>query len=146
MIVWWPRLLTPLSPLSPAPSGQVEVMVTVERCQLWKYSVWDREELQERGLGWEVKGEMGQPPPALLLLYVSDAQAVAVQEDLRELSIKQALEPPTGESLPFGTKLCVSVARYTKTSQLFFFVLEYEKWYSTRICYFQYVCQMSHIY
>lgn len=98
-------------------------MVTVERCQLWKYSVWDREELQERGLGWEVKGEMGQPPPALLLLYVSDAQAVAVQEDLRELSIKQALEPPTGESLPFGTKLCVSVARYTKT----FLIVEREK-------------------
>ncbi|XP_029566575.1 sentrin-specific protease 6-like [Salmo trutta] len=81
--------------------GRVEVMVTVERCQLWKYSVWDREELQERGLGWEVKGEMGQPPPALLLLYVSDAQAVAVQEDLRELSIKQALEPPTGPASPF---------------------------------------------
>ncbi|XP_055733693.1 sentrin-specific protease 7-like isoform X2 [Salvelinus fontinalis] len=80
--------------------GQVEVMVTVERCQLWKYSVWDREELQERGLGCEVKGEMG-PPPALLLLYVSDAQAVAVQEDLRELSIKQALEPPTGQASPF---------------------------------------------
>ncbi|KAK6309676.1 hypothetical protein J4Q44_G00195570 [Coregonus suidteri] len=81
--------------------GQVEVMVTVERCQLWRYSVWDREELQERGLGWEVKEEMGQPPPALLLLYVSDAQAVAVQEDLSELSIKQALEPPTGQASPF---------------------------------------------
>lgn len=82
-------------------------MVTVERCQLWKYSVWDREELQERGLGWEVEGERGQPPPALLLLYVSDTQAAAVQEDLSELSIKQALDPPTGESLPCGTKVCV---------------------------------------
>nr|XP_023858363.1 sentrin-specific protease 7 [Salvelinus alpinus] len=91
------RIIIPIQ----EPSGLVEVMVTVERCQLWRYSVWDREELQERGLGCEVKGEMGQPPPALLLLYVSDAQAVAVQEDLRELSIKQALEPPTGQASPF---------------------------------------------
>nr|XP_029500301.1 uncharacterized protein LOC115115958 isoform X1 [Oncorhynchus nerka] len=102
--------------------GQVDVMVTVERCQLWKYSIWDREELQERGLGCEVKGEMGQPPPALLLLYVSDAQAVAVQEDLRELSIKQALEPPTGESLPLEP-YCVLVLHCTKT----FSIVEHEK-------------------
>ncbi|XP_024245106.1 sentrin-specific protease 7 isoform X4 [Oncorhynchus tshawytscha] len=97
-----------LSPVTPdhyciwnKPSGLVEVMVTVERCQLWRYSVWDWEELQERGLGWEVEGERGQLPPALLLLYVSDTQAAAVQEDLSELSIKQALDPPTGQASPF---------------------------------------------
>ncbi|CAB1347322.1 unnamed protein product, partial [Coregonus sp. 'balchen'] len=72
------RIIIPIQ----EPSGLVEVMVTVERCQLWRYSVWDMEELQERGLGWEVERERGQPPPALLLLYVSDTQAVAVQEDL----------------------------------------------------------------
>ncbi|KAM9484581.1 sentrin-specific protease 7-like isoform 1-T3 [Salvelinus alpinus] len=91
------RIIIPIQ----EPSGLVEVMVTVERCQLWRYSVWDREELQERGLGWEGEGERGQPPPALLLLYVSDTQAAAVQEDLSELSIKQALDPPTGQASPF---------------------------------------------
>ncbi|XP_014020421.1 sentrin-specific protease 7 isoform X2 [Salmo salar] len=91
------RIIIPIQ----EPSGLVEVMVTVERCQLWRYSVWDWEELQERGLGWEVEGERGQPPPALLLLYVSDTQAAAVQEDLSELSIKQALDPPTGQASPF---------------------------------------------
>ncbi|KAL0963455.1 hypothetical protein UPYG_G00306600 [Umbra pygmaea] len=83
------------------PSGQVEVMVTVERCQLWKYSVWDMDELHERGLGWEGDGDRGQTPPACLLLYVSDVQAASVQGDLSELSIKQALDPPTGPASPF---------------------------------------------
>ncbi|XP_029559618.1 sentrin-specific protease 7 isoform X2 [Salmo trutta] len=91
------RIIIPIQ----EPSGLEEVMVTVERCQLWRYSVWDWEELQERGLGWEVEGEREQPPPALLLLYVSDTQAAAVQEDLSELSIKQALDPPTGQASPF---------------------------------------------
>ncbi|XP_012993440.2 sentrin-specific protease 7 isoform X1 [Esox lucius] len=81
------------------PRSQVEVLVTVERCQLWRYSIWDKEDLQERGLGWE--SEVGGAPCAFLLLYVSDVQAVAVQEDLHEPSIKQALDPPTGQASPF---------------------------------------------
>ncbi|XP_071368436.1 sentrin-specific protease 7-like isoform X1 [Centroberyx affinis] len=89
------RVIIPLKDAS----GQVEVTLTLERTELRRYSVWEQQELQARGLGY--KGKEQPPPAALLLLYVSNTQAAAVQRDLRKLSAKQHATTSTGQASPF---------------------------------------------
>ncbi|KAM4608942.1 uncharacterized protein ACJ7VT_014817 isoform 7-T7 [Polymixia lowei] len=78
-------------------SGQGEVTLTLEPTELRKYSMWQHQELNARGLCYE--GE--EPPATLLLLLVSDAQAHVVQTNLRKLSAKQHRTTPTDQASPF---------------------------------------------
>ncbi|XP_056145506.1 sentrin-specific protease 7 [Lampris incognitus] len=89
------RVIIPLKDAS----GQVEVTLTLECTQLRKYSVWEKETLQDRGLVYASEEQLS--PDSLLLLYVSDTQAQAVQRDLQKLSVKQQETLPTGQASPF---------------------------------------------
>ncbi|CAK6959172.1 sentrin-specific protease 7 [Scomber scombrus] len=78
-------------------SEQVEVMLALEREELRRYSVWEQEELEDRGLHCE--GE--ELPPAVLLFCVSETAAAAIQWDLRKLCVQQDGTTDTGKSSPF---------------------------------------------
>lgn len=69
-------------------------MLTLEREELRRYSVWEQEELEDRGL--RCKDE--ELPPAVLLFLVSETAAAAVQWDLHKLCVKQDGTTNTGET------------------------------------------------
>lgn len=71
-------------------------MLTLEREELRRYSVWDQQELEELGLHCE--GEEEPPLAAALLFCVSEVAAVAIQWDLRKLCVKQDGTTNTGET------------------------------------------------
>nr|XP_046260206.1 sentrin-specific protease 7 isoform X2 [Scatophagus argus] len=78
---------------------QVEVILTFERKELRKYSVWEQQELedQELHLNWNEEPS----PPAFLLLCVSETAAAAVQKDLLKLCAKHDETTNTGKASPF---------------------------------------------
>ncbi|XP_029936281.1 sentrin-specific protease 7 isoform X2 [Myripristis murdjan] len=89
------RVIIPLKDAS----GQVEVTLTLEPRELRRYSVWEQQELQALGLGY--RGKEQPSPAALLLFYVSDTQAAAIQRDLCKLSLRQLGPTPMGPASPF---------------------------------------------
>ncbi|XP_040913572.1 sentrin-specific protease 7 isoform X3 [Toxotes jaculatrix] len=78
---------------------QVEVMLTFERKELRRYSVWEQQEMEMRELRF--KGDEEPFPPAVLLFCVSDTAAAAVQQDLCKLCVKQDGTTNTGMASPF---------------------------------------------
>ena len=77
-------------------SKQLDVMLTFERKELRKYSIWEHEELEERLIRFE--GDEKPFPAAVLLFYVSETAAAAIQQDLRQLCIKEDGAINTGET------------------------------------------------
>ncbi|KAM7380297.1 hypothetical protein PAMP_003605 [Pampus punctatissimus] len=80
-------------------SEQVEVVLTLERKELRRYSVWEQENLEDSGLHFE--GNEEPPPAAVLLFCVSETAAAAIQSDLRKLCVKQDGTANTGKASPF---------------------------------------------
>ncbi|KAM4558557.1 uncharacterized protein PAE49_013311 isoform 2-T2 [Odontesthes bonariensis] len=80
-------------------SKQLDVMVTFERKELRKYSIWEQEELEERLI--RLEGDEKPFPAAVLLFYVSETAAAAIQQDLRQLCIKEDGAINTEEASPF---------------------------------------------
>ncbi|KAM6978359.1 uncharacterized protein LKV04_013756 [Tautogolabrus adspersus] len=79
------------------PSEEVEVMLTFQRKELRRYSVWEHQELEAEGLYFS----SGESVPAALLFCVSDSGAAAVQRDLVELYINQDSSINTDKASPF---------------------------------------------
>ncbi|KAM9346802.1 uncharacterized protein ABDE67_011110 [Symphorus nematophorus] len=80
-------------------SERVEVMLTIERKELLRYSVWEQHEMEAQELHFT--GEEEPSPPAVLLLCVSATAAAAVQRDLLKLCVKQHGTKNTGTASPF---------------------------------------------
>ncbi|XP_070694324.1 sentrin-specific protease 7 [Pempheris klunzingeri] len=80
-------------------SEEVVVMLTFERKELRRYSVWEQQEMEDRELYF--KGEEQPSPAAVLLFCVSDTAAAAIQRDLLQLSVKQDGATNTGKVSPF---------------------------------------------
>lgn len=78
---------------------EVHVMVTFERKELRRYSVWEQQELEAQELHF--KGEEEPIPAAVLLFCVSETAAAAVQRDLLNLYAKQDGAMNTGKASPF---------------------------------------------
>lgn len=77
-------------------SEELEVKLTFERLELRRYSVWERQELEERQLHF--KGDEEPTPAAVLLFCVSETAAASVQQDLHLLSAKKDGAVNTGET------------------------------------------------
>ncbi|XP_026152184.1 sentrin-specific protease 7 [Mastacembelus armatus] len=84
------------------PSEQKEVILTLQRKELRRYSVWDQEEMEAQELRF--KGDLEPCPAAVLLLCVSETAAAAIQQDLCKLcnEPKEKQETiNTGKASPF---------------------------------------------
>ncbi|KAI3355843.1 hypothetical protein L3Q82_004406 [Scortum barcoo] len=79
-------------------SKQVELMLSFERKELRRYSVWEQQELEERE--FHFKGDEDPSPAAVLLFCVSETAAAAVQRDLFKLCVKHGTKN-TGKGSPF---------------------------------------------
>ncbi|XP_029980261.1 uncharacterized protein LOC115412102 isoform X2 [Sphaeramia orbicularis] len=88
------KIIMPLKDIS----KQVEVILSMERKELKKYSIWDHDELEDRG--FFCKGNK-KPPPAIVLLYVSETAATALQCDLSTLGAKEDGNKNTEKPSPF---------------------------------------------
>ncbi|XP_062312515.1 uncharacterized protein LOC134017170 isoform X2 [Osmerus eperlanus] len=82
----------------PLKDGRGQAHVVLQHPGLWRYSVWEQEDLTARGLAWEGPPGACSPPPTLLLLYLSNAQALCVQRQLRQLFVKSGPAPTAGEA------------------------------------------------
>ncbi|XP_030284561.1 uncharacterized protein LOC115588248 isoform X4 [Sparus aurata] len=80
-------------------SEEVEVMVTFERKELRRYSVWEQQELEAQELHFRSNEELS--PPAFLLLCVSETAGAAVHRDLLKLCVDQEAIMNTGKVSPF---------------------------------------------
>ncbi|XP_073329719.1 uncharacterized protein [Pagrus major] len=80
-------------------SEEVEVMLTFERKELRRYSVWEQQELEAQELHFRITEELS--PPAFLLLCVSETAGAAVQQDLLKLCVDQDGTTDTGKVSPF---------------------------------------------
>lgn len=81
--------------LFPDTSERMEGILTFEREELRRYSVWEQEEMEAQQLLF--KGYEEPSPAAVLLLCVSETAAAAIQRDLRKLCVKQDESTNTGE-------------------------------------------------
>lgn len=79
-------------------------MVTFERKELRRYSVWEQQELEAQELHF--KGEEEPIPAAVLLFCVSETAAAAVQRDLLNLYAKQDGAMNTGEAYGSSQYTC----------------------------------------
>ncbi|XP_047457495.1 sentrin-specific protease 7 isoform X2 [Mugil cephalus] len=81
------------------PSEQSEVILSFERTELRRYSVWEQHELEAREIRFQ--DEDAPCPAAVLLLCVSETAAAAVQRDLSTLCVKEDGATNTGKASPF---------------------------------------------
>lgn len=65
---------------------QVEVMLTLERKDLRRYSIWEQQELEDRELQYKCDGK--PYPVAILLLCMAETAAVGIQRELLKLCVK----------------------------------------------------------
>lgn len=70
-------------------------MLTFERKELRRYSVWEKQEMEMRELHF--KGDEEPFPAAVLLFCVSETAAAAIQRDLCKLCVKQDGTTNAGE-------------------------------------------------
>ncbi|XP_077392132.1 sentrin-specific protease 7 isoform X1 [Festucalex cinctus] len=76
---------------------QLDVMLTLERTMLRRYSVWVQEELESRGLSWASSAE----PCTILLFCVKESAAVTVEKELVRLGTQDGSPSTTGNLSPF---------------------------------------------
>lgn len=81
--------------LLPDIRGQVKVMLSIERKELRRYSIWDEEELENQEIF--CKGNT-KPPSSVVLLYVTEVAATALQCNLRKLGAHEDGSKNTGET------------------------------------------------
>lgn len=86
----------PTTSVSPDADEEVEVILTVERKELRKYSVWERQELEDREFYFERDEEPN--PAGVLLLCVSETAAFVVQQELLKLRVKHDGITNTGKT------------------------------------------------
>ncbi|XP_061698336.1 sentrin-specific protease 7 isoform X2 [Syngnathoides biaculeatus] len=76
-----------------------DVTLTLERTELRRYSIWEPEDLESRGLCWASDVE----PCTVLLFCVTQRAAVAIHRDLLHMSAQHGALPDTGNPSPFLT-------------------------------------------
>ncbi|XP_034041824.1 sentrin-specific protease 7 isoform X2 [Thalassophryne amazonica] len=67
---------------------QVMVTLTLERKEVKRFSIWEKEEMESRSFHYYNKDE--PPPPAVLMLNVSETAAAAIHWDLRQLPVRKS--------------------------------------------------------
>ncbi|KAM4731208.1 sentrin-specific protease 7 isoform 2-T3 [Anableps anableps] len=72
--------------------------LTFERKELRRYSVWDQQELEAREIHF---GDEDPSPPGVLLFYVTEEAAAAIQQDLDQLCVSEDGPIDTGKASPF---------------------------------------------
>lgn len=80
--------------MSPDNCESVEVILSLERKELRRYSVWEQEEMEAQNLRFQ--GSEEPCPAAVLMFCVSETAADAIQQELRHLCVKDGT-PNTGE-------------------------------------------------
>ncbi|XP_051937360.1 sentrin-specific protease 7 isoform X1 [Hippocampus zosterae] len=78
-------------------SHHLDVTLTLQRADLRRYSVWESEDLESRGLCWPSSAE----PFTILLFCVTQSAAVALHQDLLLLCAQNGAPPSTGSPSPF---------------------------------------------
>ncbi|XP_059199170.1 sentrin-specific protease 7 isoform X2 [Centropristis striata] len=78
---------------------QLGVMLTLERKELRRYSVWDQQELEDRQFLFQGSNEPF--PVAVLLFCVSEMAAAAIKQDLLKLCLNQDRTTNTDKVSPF---------------------------------------------
>uniref|UniRef100_UPI0037E9901D sentrin-specific protease 7 isoform X2 n=1 Tax=Semicossyphus pulcher TaxID=241346 RepID=UPI0037E9901D len=99
MMVTGEKIIIPLSDTSSQEKSQEKVMLTFQRKELRRYSVWEQHEMQVEGIYFE--GDEDPCPSAVLLFCVSDTAAAGIQGELLELLVKQGSNTNTGKASPF---------------------------------------------
>lgn len=67
----------------------------MERKELWRYSVWEQQEMEAQEVYF--KHEEDFSPPAVLLLYVSETAAAAAHQELLKLCVEPDETTNTGK-------------------------------------------------
>ncbi|KAK2840013.1 hypothetical protein Q5P01_013753 [Channa striata] len=80
-------------------SEEVQMTLTIERKELRRCSVWEKEDMEAQKLHFN--GNKEPSPAAVLFLCVSETAAAAIRSDLRELCGKQDKTTNTGKASPF---------------------------------------------
>ncbi|XP_008279807.1 sentrin-specific protease 7 isoform X2 [Stegastes partitus] len=88
------RIIIPLTDTS----EQFAQILSFERKELRRYSVWEKQELEARKFHLHDDEENC---PAVLLFCVSETAATALQQDLSQLCVNQDEAPDTGKASPF---------------------------------------------
>ncbi|KAM8854653.1 sentrin-specific protease 7 isoform 2-T5 [Spinachia spinachia] len=78
---------------------EAEVTLTVDRKDMRRYSVWELQDLEDRGLHFKDGEEPS--PAAILMLCVSESAASAMQRELLKLRVKQHRNTSSGKVSPF---------------------------------------------
>ncbi|MED6231645.1 hypothetical protein ATANTOWER_001801 [Ataeniobius toweri] len=79
-------------------SEQLTGLVTFERKELRRYSVWDQQELEAQDIHFE--DDKDPAPPGVLLFYVTETAAAAIQQELYQLCISEDGPIDTGKASP----------------------------------------------
>ncbi|XP_019956285.2 sentrin-specific protease 7 isoform X2 [Paralichthys olivaceus] len=78
---------------------QVELMLTLDRKVLRRYSVWEEQEMEMRAIYFD--SDEDPSPAAVLVFCVSETAAAEIQRDLRKLCVEQDGNTDTGTASPF---------------------------------------------
>ncbi|KAL6101336.1 senp7 [Pungitius sinensis] len=78
---------------------EAEVTLTVDRKHVRRYSVWEQQDLEDRGL--RLKDGEEPSPAAVLMFCVSERSAASVQRDLLKLCVPQNGSTSSGKVSPF---------------------------------------------
>ncbi|XP_029968484.1 microtubule-associated protein futsch isoform X2 [Salarias fasciatus] len=89
------RIIIPLQDAS----EQMEVVLSFSSKELRRYSVWEQHELEEEEICF--LDDEDPYPPAVLLFFLSDKAAAAVQRDLCRLGIKRRRASKAAKASPF---------------------------------------------
>lgn len=73
--------------LCPDNSEQMKVVLSLERKELRRYSVWEQQDMEAQDIYFKCDGKPS--PPTVLVLCVSQTAAAAVHRDLLSLCLKQ---------------------------------------------------------
>lgn len=92
--------------------------MSFERTELRRYSVWDQQDLELSGFQFE-GDEM--PSSGILLFYVSEAAAAAVQRDLCQLCVEDEGSINTGviTGRLFYVDTCVNIKQMSERCRYF---------------------------
>ncbi|CAN9497557.1 unnamed protein product [Ophioblennius macclurei] len=80
-------------------SEEMEVILSFSSKELRRYSVWEQQELEEEELCFRDDEE--PHPAAVLLFFVSEYAATAVQRDLGRLGVRRTRAARSGKASPF---------------------------------------------
>ncbi|CAJ1079711.1 sentrin-specific protease 7 isoform X3 [Xyrichtys novacula] len=95
MMIKAEKIIIPLTD----PSEKVEVVLSYQRKELGRFSIWMQDDMKAQGLHF--KDDKDPFPAAVLMLFVSESAAAGIQQDLLQLCAKQDRNTNTEKASPF---------------------------------------------